>query len=541
MNNLRFFISLILILPTLAFSQKQQKNSSHSQDFIENLMHLSYRKLNDTADFYFDRKISDTALICYNLLINTPVKSSDFEKQKMLIEAVNKISIIYFHFSDYNTSYEYLIKALLLCEKYNYDEFLPKIYNNMGNIYSQYKRYDIAKGYYAKALAAPQDSTTIIILLNNLGAVELESGQMDSAANYLNKSLQISRKHDDFLLYDIWNNIATLYHKKQLYDSAYYYYYAALKVAKDNNKYAREAQNFSDLGKLFFELNKRDSALIYIDWSNKIAKEYNFPRFIAENYLTLSKIEEAKGNTQKAFEYYKNYANLNDSIYNVQSFGDINQLQRLYEDSKTNQKIEQLIIKQQIKERTIFYLRIIWAATSCILLLVTLVLIVIFIQKRNLNRAYKALFEKNIEIIELQDHSSAGKTNKNKKTVLSDELQDELLDKILLLMEDTSIICDTEFTINRLAELVDSNRVYISQIINSALKKNFRTFLNGYRIREAQRLFSEPDAQKYTIESIALRVGFKSRTAFREVFKEITGVTPNYYLTSIMKSRIIES
>jgi AraC-like DNA-binding protein len=165
---------------------------------------------------------------------------------------------------------------------------------------------------------------------------------------------------------------------------------------------------------------------------------------------------------------------------------------------------------------------------------VSVVLLFIFFQKKKLNTAYKALFEKNLEIIDLQN-SSDGYPEKYKKSALTYAMQTELLDKILILMEDTAIICDTRFTVDKLAELVQSNHAYVSQVINTVLKKNFRSFLNSYRIREAQRLFSKPDATKYTIESVALQVGFKSRSAFYDTFKEITGVSPNFYLKSIQK------
>jgi len=86
-----------------------------------------------------------------------------------------------------------------------------------------------------------------------------------------------------------------------------------------------------------------------------------------------------------------------------------------------------------------------------------------------------------------------------------------------------------------LAELVQSNQNYVSLAINNALKKNFRSFLNSYRIREAQRLFSEPDAAKYTIDVVAFMVGFKSRNAFHDAFKEITGVSPKFYFKSVQQ------
>jgi len=71
--------------------------------------------------------------------------------------------------------------------------------------------------------------------------------------------------------------------------------------------------------------------------------------------------------------------------------------------------------------------------------------------------------------------------------------------------------------------------------INTVFKKNFRLFLNEYRIKEAQRLFSASDAGKYKIEAVGNEVGFKSPNAFRRAFTEITGVSPSFYLNSMLK------
>jgi AraC-like DNA-binding protein len=503
---------------------------SQNQNIISNFQHFTPQQLYYTANHFFNCKSSDTAFVCFNLFVNTPVKKNDFVHQKNFVEALNKISIIYFHSADYLNSYGHLIRALYFCEKYNYDSYLPKIYINIGNIYYQYNKYDITKQYYLKALNLPLDTISIITLLSNLGAVELESENLDSAAYYLTKSLQISKKYNDFLLPDILNNKASLFQKKGLYDSAYYYYHASLNVARKNEKYAREAQSLLDLGSLFIEINKLDSALIYIDLSNNVAKTYNFTRIIAENYLLLSNIEEAKGRKTAALDYYRKYAELKDSVFGVENFSGINQLQRSYEVSKTNAQIERLVVEKQ-------YQKIIWFITSIILLIVSVALLLLFFQNKRLNAAYKTLFDKNIRIIELQKSSNPD-TEKYQKSALTDEMQNELLQKILTIMENTAAICDTEFSLDKLAELVQSNHTYVSQVINTGMKKNFRSFLNGYRIQEAQRLFSELDLSKYTIAAIALEVGFKSPAAFRSTFKEITGVSPNFYLKAMQKQNI---
>jgi len=521
----------ILLLLIFHFSVMPFVAAQLSQsDFLK----LSVQQLVDTGDYFFLRNNHDTALICYSLLMNTPFKERDLERQKRVIEAYNKSAVIYYYMCDYRSSYDLLIKALHLCEKYDYTSYLSKIYTNIGNVYYHFNK-DLAKSYYSNALNFPQDSASVVVLLNNLGAVELENNNLDSAAYFLNKSLQISKRHNDHLSSSIRNNIASLYQAMQLYDSAFYYYRLSLDIAKKNHQIEEEARNLSDLSQLFFKVNKIDSALFYIDLSNAIAQENSFLRILAENYLTLSKIEETEGRTKKAFEHFKKYNSLKDSILNVENLGDINQLQRQYEVSKTNQQIEQLAIEQEIKSRTIHYQKIIQRITFTVLLLTSAVLLFIFLQHRRLNRAYKTLFEKNIKIIELQENSPEKHFEKYKDSALKDEMQDELLDKILMLMKDTSIICDTEFSLDKLAELVQSNHTYVSQVINAALKKNFRSFLNDYRIREAQRLFSELDLTKYTLASIAYQVGYKSPTTFRNAFKEITGVTPNFYFKAMQE------
>jgi AraC-like DNA-binding protein len=292
----------------------------------------------------------------------------------------------------------------------------------------------------------------------------------------------------------------------------------------------------SNLAKLFFEIHKIDSALFYIDLSNEIAVKNNFKMTLIENYLTLSKIAESKGNTKKAFHYFKIYSNLKDSVFNAKSFGDVMQLQHLYEVSKTNQQIEQLVLEQKIKEKTIHYQKIIqWIAFS-LLLLISMVLLFIFSQKKQLNRAYKMLLRKNLEIMDIQENSSEKERKKDRKsTPLTDAAMEDILNRILMVMKDTPIICDPKFSIDKLAELVHSNQNYVSHVINSHLKKNFRSFLNDYRIREAQRIFSDPDITKYTIEFIASQVGFKSLSAFYNAFKDITGVSPTFYFKEIKK------
>jgi AraC-like DNA-binding protein/Tfp pilus assembly protein PilF len=502
-------------------------------DIISNFRHLSSSQLLDTANYFFNKNSTDTALVCYSLLINTPVKNIDFEQQKRIVEAYNKSAVLYIGMSDYRTAYDLLIKALTLCEKTNYELFKPRIYANIGIIYSHINKFDMAKSYYSKAMCLFSDSLSMVNLLNNLGGNEIKRKQTDSAFYFLNKAFQIGKRHNAPQLFAIENNLALIYQERKQYDSAFFYFRQALVNLKQSNNINVQATNLTNLGELFFEIDQIDSALFYINLSSEIATKNNFLGILAGNYLIRSKIEDSRGHTKAAFQYYKKYSNLKDSVFDVDKFNEINQLQFSHEMSKVNQQIEEFAIEQRIKNETIHYQKMIQRVILAVLLLVSSVLVFVYFQKRKLHTAYNALIDKNIKIIDLEEIALV---KGYKRSKLANNVQDELLDKILVIMDDTSIICDVEFSIEKLAKLVQSNQKYVSQVINDAMKQNFRSYLNSCRIREAQRLFLMPDADKYTIEFVSRSVGYKSRTTFCDIFKEITGVSPGFYLKSMQKT-----
>jgi tetratricopeptide (TPR) repeat protein len=139
----------LLVFSTLTLSGQ---NESHHEKYFNKYKKLTQQQLLDTANYYEEANSPEIALVCLSIIINTPVKDTDIEQHKIIIEALNRSAIIYYNMCDYNNSHEFLIKALLLCEKIDYKSFQPKIYNNIGNIYYRYKKYDLAKYNYSKAL-----------------------------------------------------------------------------------------------------------------------------------------------------------------------------------------------------------------------------------------------------------------------------------------------------------------------------------------------------------------------------------------------------
>ena len=522
----RFILLLCLILTCCVSLQSQHL---HSVFFVnERFFQKNSEQLLETANDYFYRSSADTALFFYNLVIND-FRQIGMEHQKRVVIALNRSAILYTRTGNFRAAYDFLIRALELAEAIGFYEHLPRIYTNLGNIYCHLGLFDLCREHYLIALDLTPES---IIVLNNLGYTETKIGQHHRASYFLNRAYKISRQQDNMHLEIILNSIAFFHKQQQHYDSAHHYFQLALMESRKNNHAESEAINLSNLSRLFFEIGEYDQALSYAILSNAIAESNAFLRILAENYRTLSKVERSRGHHQRAFDYFEWHMALRDSMLNIEKIRSINQLQHLREMSKVNQQIEEMMFEQQVKEQTIYLQRVFQLVTLVFLMLLGSLFVVIFLKNRNLNTAYNVLVEKNIEIIDLQKRKSPT-NNISEKLKLNSDTQIALLDKILTIMDDTAVICDPDFSVNKLADLVNSNQKYVSQVINDTLKKNFRSVLNSYRIREALRLFSEPDASKYTIESVSIQCGFKSQLTFRNAFKEVTGVNPNFYLKSI--------
>ncbi|WP_081979148.1 helix-turn-helix domain-containing protein [Lacinutrix jangbogonensis] len=61
----------------------------------------------------------------------------------------------------------------------------------------------------------------------------------------------------------------------------------------------------------------------------------------------------------------------------------------------------------------------------------------------------------------------------------------------------------------------------------------FNQLINEKRIDVVLKKFSNLDWLNYSLEGVALEVGFKSRTTFIKAFKEKTGTTPSQYKKTI--------
>lgn len=89
---------------------------------------------------------------------------------------------------------------------------------------------------------------------------------------------------------------------------------------------------------------------------------------------------------------------------------------------------------------------------------------------------------------------------------------------------------DTELSLYRVAEQVERPEKYISQLFKEVSGVNFSDYLIKVRMDQAMILLKD---SRYTVDEIAMRVGYNSSHSFRRAFKRLIGVSPSAYRQSI--------
>ena len=72
---------------------------------------------------------------------------------------------------------------------------------------------------------------------------------------------------------------------------------------------------------------------------------------------------------------------------------------------------------------------------------------------------------------------------------------------------------------------------HLTEVLNTAIGKNFFQFVNAYRVEAVKAALSKKD-NLYSIEAIGYDCGFSSKSSFFTVFKKMTGMTPLQYRQS---------
>ena len=121
---------------------------------------------------------------------------------------------------------------------------------------------------------------------------------------------------------------------------------------------------------------------------------------------------------------------------------------------------------------------------------------------------------------------------KYQKSSLEIEEKEMILTAIVNQMKNEKYFIKSTSSLSGLAKSIGESSHHVSQVINEKLNQSFFEMLASYRVEEAKDILKTDLGKKLTIEEVAERVGYNSKSAFNTAFKKFTSQTPSAYRDS---------
>ncbi len=512
------------------------------------------RDLKQRGNDCFERERMDSALLFYTMSAEKYRSDMPDSDKSICAGAYNNAGYIYFYYrNDFSSSYTCLLKAQEIAEEANDTAMYPCIYLNMGNIYINYNDYKASAELYRKAFYASARVGDMDILLTsfcNLANLAVRADDAQSVMKEVRtlRGLKIAPRPLLNYTYSMCN--ATGCVARADYQGAIRWLRKSL--GQIDTKLTPERYRHGSMTIMAHMYAKMGNYAEAIRITHKVEQESRglMLDVQAEACGHLSDYYAKQDNASEAMQWHTRGLQLSDSLFRSQQYGRIRDMKSTFEIGKIADKMRESENRRQTMTLVLFVVGI----GAAIVLVMALLL---KLKNNRLQRSNRDLFRRNEEVMRMGEnerrrsdiyerkiaeyeqliaqlrHSDAPDVQPEQKyqgSVLDDYAKQQLLSRINATLDDIDEISVNDFSVNRLAQLVDSNSKYVSQVINEAYGKNFNTLLGEKRVRQACiRLSDTAGYGNVTIEAIASGLGFKSRSNFVTVFKRVTGLTPSEY------------
>ena len=505
------------------------------------LMHRGQHFLQDLCQV-------DSALVCYTIVSNRVTdKSLSRDSVYLVALAFNNLGYIYgAYYFDYEKAYESLNRSLEISEQYGFEVNKAYAYMNLASLMDSRdelfgeetlssEALDNTKLAFNQAVKVKEWNVAVTNVYNMLTMVDSKSGirpikpeldrfkqlPLDQSVEMWQSTLMFCQGVEAFLAGQYSQALA-------------FYKQMALQAEHlTTNRQQCIIMARMKQAEVLAALHRYTEAVACLEQNVADAQSQGLDTDLINTYQEMIRVYEAMGNEPKANEFEYIYLKTRDKFIHKSHAERLEKSRFLEEMRRVNEQVEQIQAKHERAHQLLLMMSLIAA--------VILVALVLLMRSNIKQRNYiRHLYEKNVQLLDVKVADTVpaaqaeGEQEENApkyQGLLDQESKDRLFNQIKRVMDDMSIICKPDFSLQQLADQVGSNYKYVSQVLNECYGKSFKQVLNEQRVREACRMFN--DTERYgnlTIEAIAANLGFNSRSNFTVTFKRITGISPSDFL-----------
>lgn len=127
---------------------------------------------------------------------------------------------------------------------------------------------------------------------------------------------------------------------------------------------------------------------------------------------------------------------------------------------------------------------------------------------------------------------------KTKKKINNTLAMEKIIAQLTYLMEEEKVYKSQTLNISNLSDQLDTKPHVLSGVLNTKFNKNFRDYVNAYRIEEFIKQAECGKLKVYTYLGLAHEVGFNSKSTFNLAFKKYTKQSPRDFIKKMAQSNV---
>ncbi|MBK6966646.1 MAG: tetratricopeptide repeat-containing sensor histidine kinase [Bacteroidales bacterium] len=413
-RQLNYKRGIALSLRNSGLTWYRQNDFKKASDFLDQSF-LILKELGDSAgiagyygsagEIYLRQQLYGNALKYFSQSLELYKNTGNF---KGVIHSNINIGHTYYSQEKYEKAMEFYIKALNLAEKNKAGKEIGTCYINVANILNTQSDFKGAIQYLGKSLAifeGMNDKYNMGVCYNNIAANYINQDSLNQAMLYLGKALQIYIGIEDKKgQAACYLNMGIVSDKNNEYSKAKNYYLSALSINEALRDKYRITTCLANLSISYLNLKDYNAVIESSERGLMIAKEINV--FDAQRvfYKSLSETYDSLGNFKKAYEYFKLFKQVDDSLASADNRKQVLELEARYNSEKKEIEISNLtkdIKLQAIKlEKNRNFL-----IFSIVIILLVLILLLVFYRLYSLKLNSSRLLAQKNEELKLMNHT----------------------------------------------------------------------------------------------------------------------------------------
>lgn len=337
-------------------------------------------------------------------------------------------------------------------------------------------------------------------------------GDLDNAEAFLNYALNST--YIDSINTPAYNLMAMIYDKKGNKPYANLYYKKAMDNIDPNSASSAIHLCLSYGYYLISCNNPKKAETILIRGLNLSHSKKNYV-FEHDLYLALSDAYIAQGKLDKGLEAYKKYHSLEKDFFNLEHDREVVKMMVQFDTEKHKAELQRKNLDLAHRRNQLRVLSI----AICVILTM---LIIIAVMYRHKSKMYLSIAKKYKEEAE-----------RKAQATIHPGKSEELFERLEALMNEKKVYRNSMISRDDIADMLGTNRTYLTSVISDRTKKNFNQYINSFRMAEALSILSDAE-KEVVLKDLAPKVGFNSISTFYKLFKEEIGMTPAKFREQIL-------